>query len=314
MSKRFLVSGGGGFVGSHLVDDLVEDNCEVVVIDNFVTGSLSNLEKYRKNVTVLKEDICITDLAGLGELDGIFHLAAQTSVPLSIAEFRASSTANLSTSLAILDFCSRKKIPLVYASSSAIYGNLDFGSDKSEEIELLSPYAADKYFLEQYANVANGLFELSSVGLRFFNVYGPRQDPSNPYSGVISIFVDRLSRGKPVEIFGGGQTRDFVYVKDVARALTKAMRIAAANCVCYRINVLSGVATSISNLYSSLAAVIPPTSEAVVSPMQPGDPMRSGGNTESMEVLLGLRTETMMTLENGLRATINYMSGATIAK
>ena len=147
------------------------------------------------------------------KLDAVIHLAAQASVPVSIQSFGRSSSSNLLGTVRIVDFCRIKNIPLVYASSSAVYGNLVIGNDEENIIELLSPYATDKFVMELYCKTSMEIYNMSSIGLRFFNVYGPRQDPTSQYSGVISIFIDRIIKNKPITIYGGYQTRDFVFVK-----------------------------------------------------------------------------------------------------
>ena len=128
----------------------------------------------------------------MGKIDGVIHLAAQASVPLSVEDFRISTRSNINGSINVMDYCCRSHVPLVYASSSAVYGNLPVGDDAIRDVDLLSPYAADKYVMEIYAQMAHKVYGLSSVGLRFFNVYGPRQDPHSPYSGVISVFIERM--------------------------------------------------------------------------------------------------------------------------
>jgi UDP-glucose 4-epimerase len=127
-------------------------------------------------------------------------LAAQASVPISVAKFGSSSSSNMLGTIKVIDYCRVNQIPLVYASSSAIYGNLELGDDQNSRVDLVSPYATDKYAMELYAKTAYKLYQLSSIGLRFFNVYGPRQDSTSSYSGVISTFVDRLLRRKSITI------------------------------------------------------------------------------------------------------------------
>ena len=185
MSMNILVTGGAGFIGSHLCEYLVKQGHNITVVDDLSTGYKSNLSYVLDIIDFHEEKIEFFDFAKLSKIDSVVHLAAQVSVPVSIDDFGVSSTSNLSGTIKVIDFCKRKQLPFVYASSSAVYGNLDFGDDSGSLVNLLSPYAADKYVMELYAKVAHQLYQLSSIGLRFFNVYGPLQDPSSAYSGVI---------------------------------------------------------------------------------------------------------------------------------
>jgi len=219
---NYLVTGGAGFIGSHLVENLMKSEHEIIVVDDLSAGHLENIPD-RANCKVITRRIQDLNLETFKDLDGIFHLAAQASVPVSISEFYPSCQNNILSSLTVFDLARRFNIPIVYASSSAVYGNLPKGDDTSNLYELESPYAVDKYSMEKYAEVAYKRYKLPSIGLRFFNVYGPKQDPHNPYSGVISIFIKQVSCGETVTVNGGYQTRDFVFVKDVVNVLVKSM-------------------------------------------------------------------------------------------
>ena len=196
---KYLVTGGAGFIGSHLTEYLLENNHLVICVDDFSSGLKSNLYKH-KNLTIIEEKIQSFNINSINDIDGIFHLAAQASVPFSIDNFYLSSRNNILSSLRIWDYVKQNRIPIVYASSSAVYGNLPLGDDRRNEYDILSPYAQDKLTMEDYANMSWKIFKTPSIGLRFFNVYGPKQDPSNPYSGVISIFIDRLLKEKPITV------------------------------------------------------------------------------------------------------------------
>ena len=154
---------------------------------------------------------------------GIFHLAAQASVPLSLKNFYRSSLNNLASAIKVFDLSRKYSIPVVYASSSAIYGNLPLGNDKIDKFSISSPYAQDKLTIEHYAKMSFKLFKTSSIGLRFFNVYGPGQSANSPYSSVIPIFIYKMLKKLPITINGGFQTRDFVYVDDVVDVMIKSM-------------------------------------------------------------------------------------------
>jgi len=237
----------------------------------------------------------------------VVHLAAQVSVPLSVDEFGLSSSSNLLGAIKVIDFCRCNKVALVYASSSALYGNLELGDDDDSTVDLLSPYAVDKYVMERYAKVANQLYNLSSIGLRFYNVYGPRQDPSSTYSGVISIFSDRLLRGDSITINGGYQSRDFIYIEDVVKAIYKSVLTANERILCEQINVLTGQSISIDRVADMLMAAVGIQVEKIYQELPAGDPKRSKGTTEKMQRILCADLNDMISIEAGLLSTVNFL-------
>lgn len=304
---KILITGGAGFIGSHVCENLAEHGHELIVIDDFSTGSVSNLASVEDEITLFQSRVEEFDFSRLRNIEAVVHLAAQASVPLSISEFYDSSKTNLLSSLRVIDFCSHNKIPLVYASSSAIYGGLPLGNDDSDEMDLLSPYAADKFALEVYAKVAFKTSALNSLGLRFFNVYGHRQDPSNPYSGVISIFIDRALSDREININGGEQTRDFVYVTDVAEVIHKAI-FTSRNCkISDTVNVLTGKSVSIETLADKIIGIINSRSEKIYRPMLLGDPMESNGTSAKLSRVLGIDPLSLITLTDGLKLTLDEM-------
>ena len=217
---EILVTGGAGFIGSHLCEHLVEEGHQITVVDDLSSGDKSNLCSIIDVIDFYEGKIEVFDFSKLSNIDAVVHLAAQVSVPVSIDDFGRSSSSNLLGTIKVIDFCSSSQLPLVYASSSALYGNLELGDDSSSTVDLLSPYGADKYVMEIYAKVAYKLYKLSSIGLRFYNVYGPRQDPSNAYSGVISIFSDQLLREKSAYYF-----RNANIDKDIIKKYCMARKI-----------------------------------------------------------------------------------------
>ncbi|VAW52115.1 UDP-glucose 4-epimerase [hydrothermal vent metagenome] len=224
---KALVTGGAGFIGSHIVDRLLADGHEVVVLDDFSTGHRSNLPK-DKALTVIEGDISNLETVQkcMLDIDWVFHKAAVASVPKTVNDPVGSSAVNYQGTLYLLDAARKNKIKrFVFASSAALYGD-EPTLPKVESMcpVTLSPYAVDKLASEFACGLYTKLYGLETVCLRYFNVYGPKQDPSSPYSGVISIFTDKLKNKKVPTIFGDGeQVRDFVYIDDVVEANIKAI-------------------------------------------------------------------------------------------
>ena len=304
---KILVTGGAGFIGSHVCENLLERGHEVIVLDDLSTGTLVNLAGVENKITFLQSRVESFDFDRLDGIDSVIHLAAQASVPLSISDFYKSSKTNILSSLKIIDFCIKHKLPLVYASSSAIYGGLPLGDDESNGIDLLSPYAADKFALELYAKVSSVTSGLRSIGLRFFNVYGPRQDPSNPYSGVISIFIEKLLSNQNIIINGGSQTRDFVYVTNVADVISKAVHVTSSKKISDFVNVLTGKSISINSLANNLIDIIGSSSEKIYHELPVGDPMESNGTIAKLPRVLNMIPSDFISLQKGLKLTVNDM-------
>jgi len=301
--KSFLVTGGAGFIGSHLCELLSENNYQIVIIDDFSTGLKSNID-FIKNITLINNKVQNIQVNELPQIDGIFHLAAQASVPVSIDDFYESSANNLLSSIQIFDWAKKLSVPVIYASSSAIYGNLSKGDDQKEDCEILSPYAQDKLTLEHYAKMCWDIYKIPSIGWRFFNVYGPRQDPKNPYSGVISIFIDRLLQNKPVTVNGGYQTRDFIYVKDIVNTLLCSMEFISRNKCCDFINLGTGKSITIDNLLEIIASILKVKPNKYVKKLPDGDPEISSGTYDKIHQILGVDISTFQTLDEGLFETI----------
>ena len=310
---KFLVTGGAGFIGSHLVEEMTKFNHEVIVVDDLSSGFEKNLIQ-NPNINFIKARIQDIDLTYLDGIDGIYHLAAQASVPVSITNFYSSSLNNLDSSLKVLDIAKTFNTPVVYASSSAIYGNLAVGNDEKQIYEILSPYAQDKLTLEVYAKLIFNLYGISSIGLRLFNVYGPRQDPTNPYSGVISIFVDRFLKKLPVHINGGYQTRDFIYVKDVVKLFLYSMEHLFKNKMCAYFNVGTGRSISVDQLFSKLANIMNCEPKKIYKKLPEGDPEKSSGTFEKLNKVLIVDQSSFTKFEEGLAHTIAYFKGITDAK
>jgi len=226
---KAMITGGAGFIGSHIADRLLAEKHEVVVLDDFSTGKRENLPEH-SNLEVIECDIRDPDLVDkhMAGVDWVFHKAAIASVPKTVNDPINSSQVNYLGGLNVLEAARKHRIKrLVFASSAALYGD-EPTLPKVESMHpmTLSPYAVDKLATEYACGVYSRLYGVDTVCLRYFNVYGPRQDPSSPYSGVISIFADKLNNRQTPTIFGDGeQTRDFVYISDVVEANMQAVKI-----------------------------------------------------------------------------------------
>ncbi len=250
--RRVLVTGGAGFIGSHTVDLLLAADVQVVVLDNLVSGRVANLDLSHPKLTFIEGDILDHTLVekALQGCDGVLHLAALPSVSSSIENPLASFNVNMHGFLQVLQAvrASSKKIRLVYASSAAVYGdNKNSACDDETELssQPLSPYALDKINNERYAHLFKQLFDVDSVGLRYFNVYGAGQDPHSPYAAVISKFIELYQQNETIPVFGDGeQTRDFIHVSDVA----KANWLALQGNYCGIVNIATGIPETLKNL------------------------------------------------------------------
>ncbi len=255
-----LVTGGAGFIGSHLVDALLDTGCTVRVLDDFSTGNRANLPIENKRLEVRQG--CVTDASvvrsACAGMDGVAHLAAIASVQASVDDPVHTHEVNFRGTLNVLEGMRAGAVRrLVYASSAAVYGN-ECVPPVAEDVILqpLTPYASDKLAGEHYARFYAHEFGVEAGLFRFFNVYGPRQDPGSPYSGVISIFFDRLRAGDPVKIFGDGeQTRDFVFVGDVVKILSATLLANQPPPEGVR-NIGTGQATSINELFQVVQSLV----------------------------------------------------------
>jgi UDP-glucose 4-epimerase len=289
-----LVTGGAGFIGSHLVASLLEDGYDVTVLDDLSTGRRENLSSAARLVvgSVLDNQ---TLHSLLEAADEIYHLAAIASVQRCSEYYAASHSVNAGAAVKILDFLkSTPEKRFVYASSAAVYGALeDMPATEYSSTRPLSVYGADKLTVEIHASAAFATYGIGSVGLRFFNVYGPRQDPSSPYSGVISQFAHRISRGQIVEVHGDGrQSRDFVYVDDVVRALRLAARASRGKASVY--NVCTGRDVTVLELIEILGHVFSVIPATVFMPARLGDIRISAGSPERAAAELDFKATTQL--------------------
>lgn len=306
--KRYVVTGGAGFIGSALVRRLLEEgDGEVAVIDNFLTGKWENLEEVAGEIAFYEADIrdyeAIVPL--LRGADTVFHLAAIPSVPRSIEDPQTSHEVNIDGTFQVLRACVAGAVRrVVYAASSSAYGDTAV-LPKVETMapRPLSPYALQKLTGEYYATVFHSCYGLDAVSLRFFNVYGPRQDPSSPYSGVISIFLRAVLERRPPTIFGDGeQSRDFTYVEDVVELTLKAARAAGVGGKVY--NAGNGGRYTLNEVWRVLQKIEGVSIRPIYGPPRPGDVRHSQADTTAAVRDLGHAPH--FTLEEGLRRTLEW--------
>jgi UDP-glucose 4-epimerase len=302
--STYLVTGGCGFIGSHLCAALTARGDRVRVLDDLSTGSEDNLVPGGELVRGDVADAALVRRAMEG-VDGCFHLAAIASVERGVQDWLGTHRANLTGTIAVLDAARPRRLPVVYASSAAVYGDqATLPIAETAPLRPLSAYGADKLGCEQHALVAGVVHGIPTLGLRFFNVFGPRQDPRSPYSGVISIFCDRLSRGEPVSVFGDGeQTRDFVFVADVVAALLAGMRAASTEAPV--LNVCSGRPTSVLLLARTIAEACGVAPVVHHQPARSGEIRHSLGDPSHSRALLGLGEP--VGLDQGLQAVVAWL-------
>lgn len=301
--KRVVITGGAGFIGSHIAEDLSARN-ELIIVDDLSTGRLENIDHLRRLPRVSFRQGSILDLALVREAvrgaDYVFHLAAMASVPMSIEDPLRAEQVNTLGTLNILVAardCRVKKV--VFSSSCAVYGDpprLPAREDMAPQP--LSPYAVTKAAAEQYCSVFQQVYGLPAVALRYFNVYGPRQDPRSEYAAVVPKFISRALAGGPLTIFGDGeQTRDFVYVKDVVAANLAAAESEAVGVF----NIGSGRPTSVLQLADIIVKLAGARSTLVHQPPQPGEVRHTYGDI-SRAARFGY--DPRHTIEEGIRETI----------
>ena len=305
-----LVTGGAGFIGSHLVEALLSVGCKVTVLDNLSTGNLQNLEPVMDRITFYENDIRELEMLekAAESCDVIFHLAAVVAVQQTISNPVESAIINDIGTINVLEAARTKNARrVVLASSCAVYGD-DPRLPKRETMTPMpaSPYAVQKLSAEHYARVYFDLFGLETVSLRFFNVYGPRQDPSSPYSGVISIFMAKAASKQVPVIYGdGNQSRDFIYVKDVVKAnlLAAGSETLAGNVL----NIGSGSQVHINRLWDLIASLGGQRSAPRYESERSGDILNSVAGMEFTQSILNFKND--FTLEQGLKMTFDWYKG-----
>jgi UDP-glucose 4-epimerase len=281
-NKKIFVTGGLGFIGSHLVEELVENN-DILLIDNKSSGKIGNIEKHNHhNLNIMINDLNNMDLREiLEDVDYIFHFAAMASVPLSVKNPVLTNKNNVDATIKLLEAAKDTNIKkFVFASSSAVYGNnLNVPLKESELLAPTSPYAASKASCELYLKSFHESYGLKNVIFRFFNVFGPRQDPNSQYAAVIPKFIDAIINGRQPIIFGDGeQSRDFIFVKD----LVKANIMAAKSKFNGVLNLGSGHAITINHLYDLIKDVLKSNLEPKYLDERLGDIKHSQANVDNL--------------------------------
>lgn len=291
--NRILITGGAGFIGSHTAELLLQHNKKVVVLDNLSTGTIDNLPMAHPHLEFVEGDILDYDLLTqlIADCDAVLHLAAIASVPRSLELPVYTLQVNTQGTMHILEAIrkSNRQIRFVYASSSAVYGeamDLPCQETAASVDAALSPYALQKAQSEEYAKLYERLFGIKSLGLRYFNVYGPRQDPASPYSGVISLFIDAYRANKEFVIFGDGrQSRDFIYVSDVAYANALALERDCSGAL----NIGTGESKTLLDLVHCIEQSGKRRAFYRHGETRPGDIRDSYGNVSKARFMLGFK-------------------------
>ncbi len=289
--RRWLITGGAGFIGSHLVDALLAAGDAVCVLDDLSTGRRHQLARAAEFLHGSVTDAALVRQAMRG-CDGVYHLAAVASVARCVEDWAGTHAINQSGTVTVLEAARQLGgLPVVYASSAAVYG--DLARERLAETDPTAPlsaYGCDKLGSELHARIARTSFATPTLGLRLFNVYGPRQDGASPYSGVISGFRHRLQRRQPLVLNGGGrQTRDFVYVGDVVAAMRAGMaRLPDTPPV---INVCTGRSIAVHELAAMLGAIAGTRPRLLHGPDKVGDILHSRGDATLLAASLGVRCE-----------------------
>ncbi|MCA9134404.1 MAG: SDR family oxidoreductase [Planctomycetales bacterium] len=316
--KNVLVTGGAGFIASHIATALVERGDRVRVVDNLCMGYKSNMAHMANDIEFIEGDVADESLMAraMKGVELVFHQAALASVPMSIERPLATHHSCVTGTLNVLHQAAKAGVGrLVYAASSSAYGDRPFVAKRESDMpQVLSPYAAAKLAGELYCEAFYHSFGLETVGLRYFNVFGPRQDPASPYSAVIPLFVTAILGGQPPTIFGDGQqSRDFIYVGNVVQGnLLAAEAPEAAGKI---FNMAEGRQTSLLQLLNILSELLETTVQPKFEAARAGDVRESMADITMARKILGFEPQT--SLEQGLRLTIDYyrqIAAARLAK
>ncbi len=304
---RYVVTGGAGFIGSHLVSHLVDQGHQVRVVDDLTTGNIHNLDQVMTEIDFFRGSICDASLMNevCQETDTVFHQAALASVERSVENPLLTNRTNVEGTLQVLNSAHETGVRrVVYASSSSIYGDTPtLPKTESMNRRPKSPYASSKAAAEFYCQNYADIFELETVSLRYFNVFGPRQDPDSQYAAVIPLFITALLNNRPPAVFGDGeQSRDFTYIDDVVEANMLAARASGASGKVF--NVGCGRRHTINELLDMLMHAIDSDVSATYTEERPGDVRHSEADISRARETLGYQPS--VTFEEGLRRTVNF--------
>ncbi|MDP2043853.1 MAG: SDR family oxidoreductase [Candidatus Omnitrophota bacterium] len=305
--SRFLVTGGAGFIGSHIAERLVKDKHYVRILDNFSSGKISNLKAIEKKIDLIKGDICSkpTCIKAAKNIDFILHQAALRSVPKSMRKPHEYNRVNIDGTLNMLEAARENKVKrFVFASSSSVYGEVDDFPEKESFIPgPISPYALSKLTGEYYCRIFSLHFGLPAIALRYFNVFGPRQCLDDEYAVVIPKFINCLLENRRPPIFGNGrQSRDFTFVQNVAEANLLAAKAKGVNYGVF--NVAGGKDTAILDLVRILNKILGLEVRALFLPSRPGDVFRTLADLSLARKLL--KFQPTVDFISGLKITVDY--------
>src|SRR6266446_6015794 len=309
-SSIFLVTGGAGFIGSHIVERLLAEGQRVRVFDNFSTGSRANLDfaKGNRRLEIVRGDLTNQNAVekAVRGVTAVFHQAAMRSVPRSVADPLGANASNVTGTLHVFHAAAqqKKKPRVVYASSSSVYGERpELPKREDQPVAPISPYAATKVAGELYGSVWHRLMGVETVGLRYFNVFGPRQDPKSEYAAVIPRFILWGLRSRPLEIHGdGNQSRDFTYIDNVVEANLLAARARDAGGEAF--NVGCGSRVSLLEIVARLEAILGRSLQRKHTPARSGDVAHTLADLSKAKRLLGY--EPLVGFEDGLKRTVEY--------
>lgn len=308
---RYLVTGGAGFIGSHIVEELVRRGHHVIVLDDLSSGKEANLSPVREKIELRTESITRLDAVQLAcaRCDYVIHLAARTSVPRSVQDPLETNCVNIDGTLNVLlaaRDCGARRF--VYAASSSAYGETPtLPKLETMPASPISPYGITKYVGELYAQVFGRVYGLENVSLRFFNVFGPRQDPSSQYSGVLSRFMLALIEGKQPVVYGDGeQSRDFTYVANIVDAVLRACEVKDVSGMVF--NGGTGARITLNEVLQQLAKITGTTVRAKYEPERTGDIRHSQADTSLACARLGYRP--LVDFPEGLRRTWEWYKEA----
>ncbi|MEW6456890.1 MAG: SDR family oxidoreductase [Acidobacteriota bacterium] len=305
--EKILVTGGAGFIGSNLAEYLLKKNYDIRILDNLSTGKIENIKDFLNSAEFQKGDLTNPkDLKkSLKNIECVVHLAAIPSVERSVKDPLLTNKANVEGTLNLLVAARETKVSkIIFASSSSIYGDTpELPKKESFMPNPLSPYAISKVTGEYYCKVFKKIYNLDVIILRFFNIFGPKQDPLSPYSGVISIFINKIRKNEKPEIFGdGSQTRDFTYIENVNEAIEKSINVSNPEEIIF--NIGCGNRYSVNDLFQNLKEITGFKENPIYREPRKGDVKDSQANIELAKKFLGWKPK--VDFKEGLKKTVEY--------